>query len=114
MLPFRERFPLEAELARIVPDGKLVVPSSVVDELLRLQTDGVRDVAGAIEYARRFPSIVAEGRGDESILKLAVRLGAGVVTGDRAFQARLSLAGVPVLGPRGRSRLELRLASGNS
>jgi len=107
LLPVRTRFPLEAEVDRASPGARLVVPSSVIDELDRLVARGVPEARGALALAQKFPVVPVEGRGDLAILATAVRLGAWVVTADRALAERLRREGVSVLVPRDRHRLEL-------
>jgi len=110
LLPVRIRFPLEAEVDRLRPGARIAVPASVVDELDRLAARGVPQARAAAELARRYPVISVEGRGDRAVLELAVRRRAWVVTADRALAIRLQRAGLPVLVPRDRHRLELRPA----
>jgi rRNA-processing protein FCF1 len=107
LLPVRTLFPLESEVDRINPGARLVVPSSVIDELGRLVARGVSGARGALALAQRFPVIPVEGRGDAAILRAAVRHGAWVVTADRALAEQLRRQGVNVLVPRDRHRLEL-------
>ncbi len=107
LLPVRTLFPLESEVGRINPGARLVVPSSVIDELDRLVARGVPGARGASALAQKFPVAPVEGRGDAAILKAAVRNGAWVVTADRALAERLRSEGVTVLVPRDRHRLEL-------
>ena len=107
LLPVRARFPLESEVDRLRPGAKLSVPSSALEELERLAARGVRGAPTALLLARRYPVVPAEGRGDAAVLAAAVRSRAWVVTADRALAARLRQAGLTVLVPRDRSRLEL-------
>lgn len=109
LLPARTRFPLEAEVERIRPGARIVVPSSVVQELDRLVARGVRGAATAAALARLYPVLPVEGKGDSAILEAAVQGRAWVVTADKALAERLRRRGRPVLVPRDRHRLELRL-----
>jgi rRNA-processing protein FCF1 len=105
-LPVRTRFPLEAEVDRLRPGSMLGVPSSVLAELDRLAARGTPEAAAARALAARYHTVTAIGRGDDAVLRVAVRLGAWVVTADRELRARLSARGVGVLTPRDRHRLE--------
>ncbi len=107
LLPVRTRFPLESEVDRIRPGARLLVPSSVVDELDSLVARGVAEARGAVALAQKFPVLAVAGRGDAAILEAAVRHGASVVTADRTLAERLRRRGVDVLVPRDRHRLEL-------
>jgi rRNA-processing protein FCF1 len=104
-LPFRERFPLEAELARVVPGSEVRVPAPVRREVARLVVAGHPGAPLAAEFAGRFPSVPGAGEGDVAILGIARRLRAAVVTADAGFRDRLLAAGIPVLSPRGLHRL---------
>jgi rRNA-processing protein FCF1 len=106
-LPFRERIPLEPELERLAPGRRAVVPRTVLEELVRLARERRPGAALARRMAERFPTVAAPGRGDAAVLALARRTGAWVVTSDRQLAARLILAGVTVLRPRGRARLSV-------
>ena len=110
LLPIRSHFPLEAEVDRLYPGAELAVPSSAFEELERLRARGISGAPAALKLALRYPAVPVEGRGDAAILAIAVRDRALVVTADRALAGRLQRAGLPVLVPRDRSRLELRPA----
>ena len=109
-LPVRSRFPLEAEVDRLRPGAQLIVPSSALEELERLVARGVPEAPAALRLARRYPVVPSQGRGDAAVLATGVREGAWVVTADRVLAIRLQRAGLTVLVPRDRSRLELRAA----
>ena len=110
LLPVRSRFPLAAEVDRLCPGARLVIPSSALEELERLVARRVPGASAARQLARRYPVVPAQGRGDAGVLATAVRDRAWVVTADRVLASRLQRAGLPVLVPRDRSRLELRPA----
>jgi rRNA-processing protein FCF1 len=109
-LPFRVRFPLLAEVDRLVPGARIAVPSSVRNEVDRLAERGVTGAAAASAFAARFPTVRTAGRGDDGVLRAARYARAAVVTADRALAVRLRSEGVTVLVPRDRHRLELRPA----
>jgi uncharacterized protein len=100
-------FPLEAEVGRLRPGAVLAVPSSVLAELDHLVERGTPDAAAARAFAARYSPTPAPGTGDDAILRVAVRLGAWVVTADRDLRSRLNEKGINVLSPRDRHRLEL-------
>jgi len=107
LLPARTRFPLVAEIDRLRPGARIVVPESVIGELDGLVGRGVPGARIAAELGRRFPRLPSIGRGDAAILEAAVRYRAWVVTADRELAERLRHLGVSVLVPRDRHRLEL-------
>jgi rRNA-processing protein FCF1 len=78
-------------------------------ELDRLVERGAPHAAAARSFARRLRPVPTDGRGDRAVLAVAARLRATVVTADRALGEALRRAGVAVLVPRDRTRLELRL-----
>lgn len=106
--PVRSRFPLEAEIGRLVPGARIVVPQAVLDELDRLVERAEPDAGPARLLADRFEKVASTASGDEAIVRTAIRLRATVVTADRDLASRLRHAGAAVLAPRDRHRLELR------
>ncbi len=108
LLPFTDGTDLEAELVRILGAARLVVPSSVVDELNGL-ADGQGKPAQAAGAALRFLArcrVEPTGLpGDDGLLEIARRLGAVVVTNDRAVQQEARRSGLAVVASRGTDRL---------
>jgi uncharacterized protein len=106
-LPVRVGFPLDPEVDRHRGGAVVAVPASALQELDLLvarRTPGARAARALAEKYRVEPT---RGRGDDAIVRAAVRLGAWVVTADRGLRDRLTAAGVTVLSPRDRHRLEL-------
>lgn len=101
-----DRFPLSAEVDRHRPGATLAVTTSVLRELDRLVARRVPRAAAARLLAERWPALTAPGVGDAALARAAVRTKAWVVTADRELRARLRSAGVVVLAPRDRHRLE--------
>jgi rRNA-processing protein FCF1 len=106
-LPFTHGLDLEKEVARWSGHAPVWVPVPVLGELRRLKDRDVPNARAALMLAGRFPSLPAPGLGDPALLAVAVKTGAWVVTADQALRARLVKAGVSVLYPRDRSRLDL-------
>ena len=106
MLPFNHRFPLEREIFRVMEGAQIRVPSSVVGELERLADFGVFPARAAREFAKRFPVVPTDLRGDAALETLARDLDAWIVTGDRELRRRLEARNLKVLFPRGMTRLE--------
>lgn len=80
-------------------DFKLCVPEPVLRELKGLTASrGRRAKAAAMayEYAKTLDVVEAEGEADESLVRLAVALGAAVATLDRRLMVRLRSTGVPI------------------
>jgi rRNA-processing protein FCF1 len=106
-LPLRTGFPLEAEIGRLVPGARIVVPASSLRELDRLEGRSTPHAAGARALAERFEIVAVDAEGDDGVLKAARRERAVVVTADLELQGRARAAGLAVLVPRDRHRLEL-------
>ncbi|MFZ1023438.1 MAG: PIN domain-containing protein [Thermoplasmata archaeon] len=106
MLPFTRRFPLEAEIERVVGTAQIQVPAFVVAELEALVARRVRGAQPALEWSRKFPRRTTHGRGDDALVRTARPRRDWVVTSDRELQRRLTAAGVSTLIPRDRQRLE--------
>jgi rRNA-processing protein FCF1 len=107
-LPFRAGLPLVDEVARWWPGTPIAVAGPVLRELDRLVERRAPQAAAARAFARGFRAVPGDGRGDAALLRVALSLAAPVVTADRALAVRLRAAGLPVLVPRDRTRLELR------
>ena len=108
-LPFREGLALEQEVDRLLPGAELAVPTAVRAELDLLVGRGAARALAARSFAGRLRTVRTAGRGDSAVVEVAVRLRTAVVTADRALAERLRRAGVAVLVPRDRTRLELKL-----
>ncbi len=81
----------------------------MLDELDRLARAEAEHARAARALALTLPVIPVRAAGDTGVVEAAVRSGGWVVTADRALARRLGEAGVPVLRPRDRARLEARL-----
>lgn len=104
MLPFQFRINLDAELARILGDCDVFVPSSVLRELERVAT---RDRKGkaALALAAKYAVREVRGSGDRAVIAAAKDLGAHVVTNDRPLLAALRAHGIPRISLRSKSHL---------
>jgi rRNA-processing protein FCF1 len=109
-LPIRTGFPLESEVARLIPGGRVLVAASGVRELDRLVERATPGASGARALAEKFVWTPADLEGDDGVMEVALRERATVVTADRALQERLRSSGLAVLIPRDRHRLELQPA----
>ncbi len=104
----RGGFPLEAEVDRLIPGARVVVPSSVVRELDSLVARRTAGSTVARGLADRFEAVATPRSGDDGVVDVAARTGGVVATADRALQRRSTERGIGVLAPRDRARLELR------
>lgn len=64
------------------------------------------DGSAALMLADRFEIVETTGRGDDCILKIALELGASVLSNDREFVRRLKESGVRVLSIRGGKKID--------
>ena len=96
MMPFQLSLNLDKLLRDLLGSWEPVLLSCVRDELEKLAEGGDRHAKAALRLAERYPEEMAEGKGDDAILKAAVRMGEGalVVTNDAGLRKRLKDAGV--------------------
>jgi rRNA-processing protein FCF1 len=106
-MPFQMGLDLEQEIEREMGRCRIAVPQVVLAEVGAMK-GSVKDGPAALKYASRFDTVPTDGLGDDAIVECALRTGGIVVTGDRGLIKRLRAAGLKVLRPRQRKRLELR------
>lgn len=105
ILQFKEKLHLEDELQRLLGKYEIIIPSSVIKELEKL-SEGNQNAMAALKYAQKFKKIDVEGKGDNSIIDLAERLGCYVLTNDKELIKRLKNKGIKVIRPRNFKRLD--------
>lgn len=102
----RLKVDIAAELKRVAPKHRAVVPSSVLKELEGL--GGAKFAREARAIAGRFPVVENGGSGDRAVIEAAAaRAGRAVFTNDRALRKALRARGVAVLFLRGKHKLEV-------
>ena len=94
MMPFQFKRNLDKELARLLGEVEVFVPSSVLDELSRMRT---REAKAALSLAGKYVSIETSLSGDAGVLDVAQRKNAAVVTNDRELIGRLVELRLPVV-----------------
>lgn len=104
MLPFQFRLNLDAELARLLGECDVFVPSSVIRELNRVASRD-RTAKAALALAAKYAPHAANLTGDAAVIAAAKALGAYVVTSDGALLAALREQGIPRITLRSRSHL---------
>ncbi|MFC7008732.1 PIN domain-containing protein [Halalkalicoccus salilacus] len=113
MMPIESGVRVFEELERLLPEGEPVAPDAVVRELRGLAEGAGEEAVAAsvgLDLVRERCRIVESPRShaDDAIVSLA---SAGefeyVVTNDGPLRERLLGAGVPVIGLRGRNKLEV-------
>jgi rRNA-processing protein FCF1 len=106
MMPFQFRINLEAELRRLLGDIDIAVPTPVLEELRMLATHD-RDAMAASRLAAKYRAIEGHESADDTLLDLAMRLHAIVVTNDQPLLDRLKREGIPRAYLRSHSHLIL-------
>lgn len=106
LLPFRSGTDLEGEIERALGPSEILVPSSVLAELEELAERREPHARAALALARRFGVLPTDVRGDRALRELAISTRSWVVTADRRLGEALRAAGLGVLRPRDRARLE--------
>jgi len=94
--PFVFNIDIEKEVQRLLGNIPILVPYAVITELERLKVKEPHARA-ALEYARRFETIMTPRTGDEAIFACALENNAYVFTNDKELIRRLKKKKVPVL-----------------
>ncbi len=104
LMPFQFGVDPQAEAERILGSVRIIVLSSVMGEVERLARR-MPEARAARAYAERFELVHTDMGGDDSIVEMAVSLGAVVVTSDADLRRRLRERGITVLYMREKNRL---------
>jgi rRNA-processing protein FCF1 len=107
MTPFQFGLNLDIELQGLLGECEILVPESVMGELVNL-SKRLPEAKAAVELAKGCRVVKVEARSpDEAIVKLAKAEGACVLTNDRALIQMLKRERIPVVRLRSRSHLVL-------
>ncbi len=104
LMQFEFKIDLEDELTRLLGVFEILIPSSVLDELKNIKD---KNVKSALDLASRYKTIETEKKGDKSIIFLAEKFKAVVVTNDRELRRRLKEVGIKVIYLRQKSFLDM-------
>ena len=111
MMPFEFLVDLKDELTRLLGKYKIIVPSSVYEELLFLSKKGKgrkkRLAVPALELIKNYDRINTDGKADDDVLKLAIKYDALVCTNDRELRKRAKKNSLKTVFLRSKKRLEL-------
>jgi hypothetical protein len=111
MMPFEFMIDLEIELTRILGNFKMVVPSSVHDELVFLSKEGKgrkkRLSKPALDLIKEYKKIKTVKNADDSVLNLALKLDAIVFTNDKELRKRAKENNLKTIFLRGKQKLVL-------
>jgi rRNA-processing protein FCF1 len=107
LMPFQFNINLDSELTRLLGSYKVIIPTSVIDELNRLASSGEPPawIKPALSLAQKYEKEPVSGLGDEAIFTLACKYKAIVVTNDRILRSRLRSNGLKTISLRGRTHL---------
>jgi len=103
---------LDKEITRLLGSYKIIVPSTVVDELKTLSTQGngktAQNAKSSINLLKRYDirEITASST-DTSLLKLAQQLKGYILTNDKELRKRCKKHFIPVLYLRAKKKLAL-------
>lgn len=104
LLPFERSINVDAQLRSLLGECQVFVPGPIVGELKR---SGNRYAPAALRLLSRYTIEDTEGTGDKAVIELAERLGAYVVTNDRALIGKLRQRHIGVVLLRGGNHLAL-------
>lgn len=112
MIPYQSGINIEKEINRLLGMCRIIVPSSVVEEMEYLaQQDGTVGRAAKVGLSiikkREFRLMETEYEGDDGVLETALKMDGAVVTNDRELKQRAKEMGLPIVFPRGENRLEV-------
>ncbi|HLH86083.1 MAG TPA: twitching motility protein PilT [Thermoplasmataceae archaeon] len=91
-----KRVDIEKWLSMTVPWNRIVVPSSVRDELVSLSQRN-RFAGGALKLVERYAILQVSSTGDEGVIEAALGSGGMVLTNDRNLIKRLRALGIRTL-----------------
>jgi rRNA-processing protein FCF1 len=111
MMTFEYSINLEDEITRLLGKTNILIPKPIVDELIFLSKNGKGRkkllAKPALELIKNYKIVDSEGKGDDSVLFLAKKINAIVVTNDRELRNRLKKESLQTIFLRGKKRLVL-------
>ncbi len=111
MMPFEFLIDLEDELTRILGKFRIVVPSSVYDELVFLSKEGKgrkkRLAKPALDLIKNYEKIKTFENADDSVLSLALKMNGIVLTNDKELRKKVRENNLNTIYLRGKQRLVL-------
>ena len=94
LMPFEVRINLDIALRDLLGESRIVVPGPLIGELKHLKH---RYARAALMLARRYEIIPTKASGDDSVIELALKEGAYVLTNDKELRGRLRKEKVPLI-----------------
>ncbi|MFA6951642.1 MAG: PIN domain-containing protein [Candidatus Methanomethylophilaceae archaeon] len=104
LMPFELGLNLDLMVSDVLGQAHMVVPEPLLGELARSKNKYAKV---ALKLANKYEIVPAEKRGDDSVIEVALRLNAIVLTNDRELRSRLRKVGVPLLFLRSGTHLIL-------
>ena len=86
LMPFEQRLNIDSQLRELLGDPEVFVPGPVIGELKRSKNKFAR---AALQLASKYSIQDTNAVGDDSVIELATKLDAFIVTNDRQLIARL-------------------------
>ena len=113
LMLFEYSIDLENEITRLIGKHHIIVPKTVIDELVFLSQHGQGkkkyNSKPALEIAKKYDSIECSGENvDSSILNLAKKHNAIVVTNDKELQKRINREGLKIICMKGKKQLMIK------
>lgn len=104
--PFKQRFNIDAELARILGDYQILVPKPIIGELEKLAPTNM-NAKGALKLALTKEIRPTKKPGDDAVLELAKKVEGYVMTNDAELIERARKKKLKVIRLREGCRLEI-------
>ncbi len=110
LMPFEIRINLDLALNELLGEARIIVPGPLVGELKHLDHKFAK---AAIALARKYEIIPTEESGDNSVIELAKRERAYVLTNDKELRRRLRREKIPLIYLRSGTHLTLETVIGD-
>lgn len=104
LMPFERKINIDLELQRLVGTARVVIPEPLIGELKRSHNKYAK---AALALAAKYETVPSLNWGDDSVVELAVEMGAFVVTNDKQLRSRLREHSIPLIYLRSGSHLIL-------
>ena len=108
LMPFEIRINLDLALRDLLGDVRVLVPGPLVGELKHLDH---KYAHAALSLARKYEIVPTVTTGDDSVVELAKKEGAYVLTNDKELRRRLRKERIPLIYLRSGTHLALETYS---
>ena len=111
MIPFEFLVDFEDELTRILGKYKIIIPSSVYEEIIYLSKEGKgrkkRFAIPTVDFVKKYDIFETSCKADDSVLKVADELNGYVFTNDKELRRRAKEKNLKTIYLRSKKRLEI-------